>query len=119
MNFTRLADNIHYVFAAVLFLIGLYTVAVKPNLIKKVMGINIMETAVFLFLVAQGMVEKGLAPIAAEGVKASQMVNPIPQALILTGIVVAVSTTAVALSICIKVHDTYGTLDAFELRGRE
>lgn len=119
MNFSRMAHNLNYVISAVLFLIGLYAVAAKPNLVKKIMGLNIMETSVFLLIVSIGMVESGDAPVVAEGVKASSMVNPIPQALILTGIVVAVSTTALALSICIKIHDNYGTLDALEIEGRE
>ncbi len=119
MNFSRIFHNLNYVVSAVLFLMGLYTVAVKPNLIKKLMGLNIMETAVFLFIVSTGMVKGGYAPIVEKGVKASEMVNPIPQALILTGIVVAVSTTAVALALCIKIHERFGTLDASKIPGKE
>lgn len=118
MNFSRMFHNLNYTVSVLLFLMGLYTVAVKPNLIKKLIGLNIMETSVFLFIVSVGMVEGGQAPIFAEGIKSSQMVNPIPQALILTGIVVAVSTTAVALSLCLKIHERYGTLNASEILGR-
>jgi multicomponent Na+:H+ antiporter subunit C len=119
MSFSRVAHNLNYVFSAVLFLVGLYAVAIKPNLVKKIMGINIMETSVFLFIVSVGMVGGGGAPVLTEGVKPAQVVNPIPQALILTGIVVAVSTTAVALSLCIRIHDHYGTLNSTEIPGRE
>ena len=119
MNFSRIAHNFNYAVSAVLFLMGLYTVTVKPNLVKKLIGLNIMETSVFLFIVSLGMIPGGQAPIVEKGVRASQMVNPIPQALILTGIVVAVSTTAVALSLVIKLHEKYGTLEANELLGRE
>ena len=118
MNFSRIAHNLNYVFSVILFLLGLYTIAVKPNLVKKIMGLNIMETSVFLFIVSIGMVGSGDAPVVIEGVKPASMVNPIPQALILTGIVVAVSTTAVALSLCIKIHDHYGTLNSYEILGR-
>ena len=119
MNFSRMAHNLNYVFSVVLFLLGLYTIAVKPNLVKKIMGLNIMETSVFLFMVSIGMVGSGNAPVVTEGVKPATMVNPIPQALILTGIVVAVSTTAVALSLCIKIHEHYDTLNSFEILGRD
>lgn len=115
MNFSRILHNVNYLVSVLLFLIGLYAVAVKPNLIKKLIGLNIMETSVFLFIVSIGMVDGGQAPIVTEGVKTSQMVNPIPQALILTGIVVAVSTTAVALSLCLRLHERYGTLNADEI----
>ncbi len=115
MNFSRMFHNLNYVVSVLLFLIGLYAVTVKPNLIKKLIGLNIMETSVFLFIVSIGMVESGQAPIVTEGVKTSQMVNPIPQALILTGIVVAVSTTAVALSLCLRLHERYGTLNSDEI----
>lgn len=119
MNFNRIAHNLNYVSSVVLFLLGLYAVALKPNLVKKIMGLNIMETSVFLFMVSIGMVGSGNAPVVTEGVKPATMVNPIPQALILTGIVVAVSTTAVALSLCIKIHEHYGTLNASEILGTE
>ncbi|MBN1288570.1 MAG: cation:proton antiporter subunit C [Actinobacteria bacterium] len=98
---------------------GLYTLAMKPNLIKKIMGLNILETSVFLFIVSIGMVDSGQAPVMAHGAAQQVVVNPIPQALILTGIVVAVSTTAVSLSLCIRIHQKYGSLDACEILGRE
>jgi multicomponent Na+:H+ antiporter subunit C len=107
LSFSRIVNNFNYVFSALLFLMGLYTVAVKPNLVKK------------LLIVSIGMVKGGEAPIVEAGVKTARMVNPIPQALILTGIVVAVSTTAVALSLCIRIHEKYGTLDAGRILGRE
>lgn len=123
MNFGRIFHNLNYAVSALLFLIGLYTVAVKPNLIKKLIGLNIMETSVFLFIVSVGMVDEGVAPIVTGGYKAAEavgrVVNPIPQALILTGIVVAVSTTAVALSLCLKIYERYGILNATEILGRE
>lgn len=117
MNFSRLAHNFNYAASAVLFLMGLYAVSIKPNLVKKLIGLNIMETSVFLLIVSVGMVPGGQAPIVEKGVRVAQMVNPIPQALILTGIVVAVSTTAVALSLCIRLHEKFGTLEADELLG--
>lgn len=111
----KLVDNFHYAGAVVLFCIGLYSVIMRPNIIKKIIGLNIMETSVFMLLVSIGYVDNGIAPIHSAGADPSLMVNPIPQALILTGIVVAVSTTAVALALVILLYRQYGTLDVDRL----
>jgi multicomponent Na+:H+ antiporter subunit C len=91
------------------------------NLIKKIMGMNIMDTAIFLFFVAIGYMRGGRAPIIELG-EDHVYINPIPSALILTGIVVAVSVTAFALSLIMKLYQHYGTVDAEEImliRSRE
>lgn len=111
----RLFHNYHYIAAMLLFCIGLYTVIVRRNIIKKLIGLNIMETSVFLFLISLGYLENGIAPVRAGGADPSRMVNPLPQALILTGIVVAVSVTALALSLVILLYRQYGTLDVDRL----
>jgi multicomponent Na+:H+ antiporter subunit C len=111
----RLVENLNYAAAMVLFGIGFYTVIMRRNVIKKIIGLNIMETSVFLLLVSIGYLNDGIAPIAVEGADPSRMVNPIPQALILTGIVVAVSTTALALALVLKLYRHYGTLNVDEL----
>lgn len=108
-------DNINYIGAAILFVIGLYTVLTHPNLLKKIIGINIMETSVFLFFVSIGYVMSGDAPILGSGRDGVMYVNPLPSAMILTGIVVAVSITAYALSIIVKIYDAYGTIELDEL----
>lgn len=110
--------NIDYVASAVLFCIGLYAVIAKNNLIKKFMGLNIMETAVFAFIIALGVVDGGDAPIMGPGAR-PPFTNPLPQSLILTGIVVAVSTTALALSLIIRIYRQCGTIEADELRKLE
>ena len=84
----------YYITAVLLFSIGFVTLFLHPNLIKKIVGLNLMDTAVFLFLASMGYIEGGAAPIVEEGAKASQYINPVPGGLVLTGIVVAVSTTA-------------------------
>ncbi len=112
-----LLENLDYVATTILFCIGLWTLIADSNLIKKVMGLNIMETAVFAFIVTSGMIEGGDAPITGPGAELPFM-SPIPHALVLTGIVVAVSTTAVALALLLRVHREHGTLDIDELRGR-
>lgn len=108
-------QNIDYVASAVLFCIGLYCVITRNNLIKKFIGLNIMETSVFAFIIALGVVDGGVAPIMGPGAR-PPFINPIPQALILTGIVVAVSTTALALSLIIRIYEHCGTIEADELR---
>ncbi len=111
----RLLHNYHYVAAVLLFCIGLYTVIARRNIIKKLIGLNIMETSVFFFYISLGYLDGGIAPIRVGGAEPARMVNPIPQALILTGIVVAVSVTALALSLVILLYRQYGTLDVDRL----
>ncbi len=110
-------DRINYFGAATLFVIGLYTVLTHPNLLKKVIGLNIMETAVFLFMVSIGYVSGGNAPILSSVKEpiTEAYVNPLPTAMILTGIVVAVSITAYALSLIIKIYEVYGTVELDEI----
>lgn len=109
----QLWDNAFYGMAIILFLIGFWIMLTHSNLIKKIIGMNIMETAIFLFFVAIGYVQGGSAPILGrEGVT---IINPLPSALILTGIVVSVSITAFALGLVVKLHHHYGTVDADEI----
>ena len=112
-----MANSIYFV-AVLLFVIGFHTMLVNANLIKKVMGMNIMETAIFLLFVASGYVHGGKAPIFEVGhapASGEVYVNPVPSALILTGIVIAVSITAFALGLIVKLYRFYGTLDADEI----
>ena len=111
MNIIRIADQINYIGAAALFCIGLYMVLVHTNLIKKIIGINIMETSVFLVIVTIGFVRSGRAPIVRDSVAEVSYVNPLPSALILTGIVVAVSITVYALSMVVRLHEAYGSVE--------
>ena len=113
---SMLADNINYAAAMILFSIGLYTLIMRRNVIKKIIGLNIMEIAVFFFLVSVGDLKEGIAAIVVRGAEPSQMVNPIPQALVLTGIVIAVSTNALSLSLALKLYKHYGTLNMDELK---
>ena len=110
--------NLDYVVPVVLFFIGLYVIIAKNNLIKKFLGLNIMETAIFSFVIALGVLDGGTPPIMGPGVH-PPYTSPLPQALILTGIVVAVSTTALALSLIIRIYQQRGTIEADELREME
>jgi multicomponent Na+:H+ antiporter subunit C len=110
--------NIDYAAFVVLFCIGLYIILAKQNLIKKLLGLNIMETAVFAFVVTSGMVDGGAAPIVGPGMS-GPFASPLPHAMVLTGIVVAVSITALALCLIIEIYRQCGTLEADELKGAE
>ena len=110
----------HYEAVAVILSgIGLTNLLLQRNLIKKIIGLNIMDTAVYLFLAAKGYVAGRAAPIvqiAQDGIPiAGSYVNPIPAGLVLTGIVVSVSVTAFALSLTLRLYEAYGTLDIDEV----
>ncbi len=112
----------HYEAAAVILSgIGLTNLLLQRNLIKKIIGLNIMDTAVYLFLAAKGYVAGRAAPILIEGEKAGEWItnsavyaNPVPAGLVLTGIVVSVSVTAFALALTLKLYESYGTLNIDE-----
>lgn len=110
-----IVDNINYIGALTLFVIGLYTVLTHANLLKKVIGINIMETSIFLFFVSIGYLRSAESPIIDPTIADQVFVNPLPSALILTGIVVALSVTVYSLSLIIKIYEEYGTIDLNEI----
>ena len=98
--------------AVILFAIGFSTLLLNRNLIKKIIGLNIMDTAVFLFLTSIGYIRGKLAPIVVEGVTSyREYVNPIPAGLVLTGIVVSVSVSAFSLALIQRIYGSYGTVD--------
>jgi len=104
-------SHYNYWMAIILMMIGLYALIAKQNLVKKLIGLNIFQTAIFLFYISFGEVEGGIAPIyLPEGVEAIY-VNPIPHVLILTAIVVGVSVTAVGLSLIVRIYGEYGVID--------
>ncbi len=113
--FNVIINNINYIGAFILFIIGLYTLLTHSNLLKKVIGINIMETSIFLFFVSIGYIKGANAPIIDLTNGNLTYINPLPSAMILTGIVVGVSVTAFALSLIVKIHQAYGTLELDEI----
>ncbi len=113
-----LLDNINFIGGIALFLIGLHTVVTHSNLIKRVIGVNIMGSGVFLFFIAIGNVTGGEPPLIVEGTEDVLYINPLPSVLILTGIVVVVSITVYSLSLVIRIYETYGTIDQNELAQR-
>ena len=98
--------------AMILFGVGFVTLLFQKNLIKKIIGLNIMDTAIFLFLASRGYITGRSAPITSgDPAYVGSYINPLPSALVLTGIVVAVSVSAFALALSLKLYEHYGTLD--------
>jgi len=108
--------SVYYFGAISLILIGLYAVLVKKNVLKMLIGLSIMETGVNLLLISVGYISGRSAPILSEGVTPGRAVDPIPQALVLTAIVIGVATTAMALSVAIILYEKYNTLNVEEMR---
>ena len=112
----NLLNNYFETAAMILFGIGFTTLFLQPNLIKKVIGLNIMDSAIYLFLAAKGYINGRLAPIVVNGVTEMEAyINPIPSGLVLTGIVVSVSVTALMLALTIRLYRRYHTLDLDEI----
>ncbi|MBQ7971913.1 MAG: cation:proton antiporter subunit C [Lachnospiraceae bacterium] len=108
--------NYGEVIAMILFGIGFTNLLLQKNMIKKILGLNIMDTAIYLFLAQKGYIDGRIAPIIVNGVtEAENYINPIPSGLVLTGIVVSVSVTALMLSLTIRMYQRYHTLDLDEV----
>ncbi|MBO5999106.1 MAG: cation:proton antiporter subunit C [Lachnospiraceae bacterium] len=102
--------------AVILFGIGFMMLLFQKNLIKKLIGMNIMDTGTFLFLASMGYIRGRKAPIITDGITdVSEYINPVPAGLVLTGIVVSVSVTAIMLSLSIRLYKRYHTLDLDEI----
>ena len=108
--------NIGEEVAMVLFGIGFANLLFQKNLIKNIIRFNIMDAAIYLFLAEKGYIAGRLAPIIVDGVQeVERYINPIPSGLVLTGIVVSVSVTALMLSLTIRLYQRYHTLDLDEI----
>ena len=108
--------NYEEVAAVILFVIGLMNLLMQPNLVKKIIGLDIMDCAVYLLLASMGYVEGRVAPIYVDGITdASHYINPIPAGLVLTGIVVSVSVSALMMALTICLYREYHTLELDEI----
>ena len=102
--------------AIILFGIGFTNLLLQQNLVKKIIGFGMMDSAIFLFLASMGYIEGGRAPIIVDGITdAAYYINPIPGGLVLTGIVVSVSVTALMLALTVRLYRRYHTLDLDEI----
>ncbi|MBF0230897.1 MAG: cation:proton antiporter subunit C [Desulfamplus sp.] len=121
-----IAAKANYWTYVILLMVGLYAMVAKNNLVKKIVGMVIFQTAVILFYVSIGYKKGGTLPIIMHGhdhghgvdsfIKAADYINPLPHVLMLTAIVVGVATLGVALALAIKVYQEYGTLEEDEIR---
>lgn len=112
----NLFANYYEAVSVILFGIGFTTLLLNRNMIKKILGLNIMDTAIYLFLAAKGYIFGRKVPIVTGTVPEPETyINPIPTGLVLTGIVVSVSVTAVMLSLTIRLYRRYRTLDIDEI----
>lgn len=111
-----------YLLFAILLVVGLYMVIASSNLVKKIIGLNLFQTAIFLFFVSAAYVrevdgEAGQSPVIPKGAAAyDPYASPLPQVIVLTAIVVGVATTAVGLALIIRIYSEYGTLDEETLK---
>ena len=104
-----------YLLCFVLFLTGLYGVITRRNLIKIAISLSIMEFSSFLFLALIGYVDGGIAPIVDPADPVKTYVDPLPQALVLTAIVIGLATTAMLMAVIIRIYRKYGTFDIREI----
>lgn len=104
----------NYWIVVVLMMLGFYVVIARGNLIKKIVGLNIFQTSVFVFYISMGKIDGGTAPILDP--RFDTYSNPLPHVLILTAIVVGVATTAVGLALAVRVREAYGTVEEDELQ---
>ena len=112
----NLVVNFETVFAVILFGIGLINLLLQKNLIKKIIGLNIMDTAIYLLLATQGYIEGRMAPIIVNGnTDPNLYINPVPSGLVLTGIVVSVSVSALMLAMTIRLYKRYHTMNLDEI----
>ena len=112
----NLFNNYEEACAIILFGIGFTTLLLHRNMIKKIIGFSMMDSGIYLFLASYGYIESRLAPIYQEGVEeASAYINPLPAGLVLTGIVVGVSVTAVMLGLTVRLYERYHSLDIDEI----
>ncbi len=111
-----LIGNFGEAVAVLLFVIGFANLLLQKNLIKKIIGFNFMDTGTYLFLAEKGYISGKMAPIFNKGITAADAyINPIPSGLVLTGIVVSVSSTALMLALAIRLYQRYHTLNLDEI----
>ncbi|MCB1963131.1 MAG: cation:proton antiporter subunit C [Rhodocyclaceae bacterium] len=112
-----LAGHYTYFVTILLLMVGLFVVIARSNLIKKLVGLGLFQTAVYLLYIAPGKLIGGAAPIVAEGVQVYS--NPLPHVLILTAIVVGVATLALGLALVVRIKEAYGSIEEEEILQRD
>lgn len=117
MTFELITGRYPYVLIALLLAIGLYGLITKRNLLKKVVGMTIFQTAIYLFFIQGATKTDATIPVLLPelGTAPEQYINPLPQVIVLTAIVVGVATTGVALSLLLQIQRRFGSLDEAEI----
>lgn len=108
----------YWVFA-VLLMIGLYAIIARGNLVKKLLGLSIFQSSVFLLYISMAKVEGGTAPIIQHAGQVQVFSNPLPHVLILTAIVVGISTLALGLAIVVRIREEYGSIEEEDIQARD
>lgn len=109
-----ITGHMNYWLFIVLMMTGLYIVVAKGNLVKKIVGLNIFQTSVFMLYISMGKIHGGTAPIFPVDMKVDPDViytNPLPHVLILTAIVVGIATTSLGLALIVRIREEYGTIE--------
>ena len=92
-----------------LMMLGFFIIIAHGNLIKKIVGLSVFQTSVFIFYISVAKLDGGTAPILADGITAYS--NPLPHVLILTAIVVGIATTALGLALTMRINEAYGSIE--------
>ncbi len=114
MDWSYILGHMNYWLFTVMMMTGLYIVIARGNLVKKIVGLNIFQTAVFMFYISIGKVSGGTVPIFPTDMEIDPEVtysNPLPHVLILTAIVVGIATTSLALALVVRIHEEYDTIE--------
>ena len=113
----EILGHYNYWIVVVLMMTGFYIVIVSNNLIKRLVGLSVFQTSVFILYISMGKISGGTAPIVAQGMKYYS--NPLPHVLILTAIVVGIATLALGLALVVRIHETYGTIEEDEIHAQD
>ena len=112
-----LYSHYNYWIVVALMMVGFFIVIAQGNLVKKIVGLNIFQTSVFILYISAGKINGGSAPILNDNITVYS--NPLPHVLILTAIVVGIATTALGLALVIRINKAYGTIEESEIQQRD
>jgi multicomponent Na+:H+ antiporter subunit C len=115
----RVLGLFNYWIVVFLMMVGFYTMISRGNLVKKLVGLSVFQTSVFIMYISMGKIRGGTAPILLEGGEHVVYSNPIPHVLILTAIVVGVATLSVGLALVIRIKEAYGTVEEDEIHEQD
>ena len=107
----------NYWVVVVLMMVGFYIVIAHGNLVKKIIGLSIFQTSVFIFYISMAKIDGATAPILADGIE--KYSNPLPHVLILTAIVVGIATTALGLALAVRIKEEYGSIEEEEIQKKD